>query len=122
MCSACGAAPPPPGSARSHSPARAPAPALAPQDFETFLEPIFALFKAQRRGDETLGDFTARVGFPALRDAQAAYVAPPPPAAVPTVQLGIPQDVYDALSVAAAKQGSTPEAVATEAIRKHLHL
>ncbi len=47
------------------------------QDFETFLEPLFAAFKAQRRGaDETFGDFCARVGFEALREAQANYISP----------------------------------------------
>lgn len=30
------------------------------QDFETFLEPLFAAFKAQRRDSETFGDFCAR--------------------------------------------------------------
>lgn len=41
------------------------------QDIETFLEPIFALFKQQRQGKESLGDFVSRVGFDALREAQA---------------------------------------------------
>lgn len=54
-----------------------PGPAPPPQDFETFLEPIFAMFKAQRRGgEETLGDFVARVGFDAVREYQAGYIAP----------------------------------------------
>ena len=48
---------------------------------ETFFEPIFAMFKEQRRSSsETLGDFTARVGFEALRQYQAAYT---PTAAAP---------------------------------------
>lgn len=46
------------------------------QDFETFFEPIFAMFAAQRRNAESLGDFTARVGFDAVRAFQAQYIAP----------------------------------------------
>lgn len=37
------------------------------QKLEETLEPIFAAFKAQRQGGESLGDFVARVGFDALR-------------------------------------------------------
>ena len=44
------------------------------------------------------------------------------PAPVKTVQVGIAEDVYAALTAAAQKQGTTPEALATEAIRKHLGL
>ena len=138
------------------------------------------MFKAQRRGAESLGDFTARVGFDALRAFQGAYIAPeaaqalpkvgqlpcwglgggaalgvcavrllswqlgcaaqsppPPPqcpqleadgrpgrppraAPVKTVQVGIAEDVYEALTAAADKAGQPIESVATEAIRKHL--
>lgn len=93
------------------------------KDFETFLEPLFAAFKAQRRDSETFGDFCARVGFDALRAAQASYIAPAAAAALPkTVQVGIAEDVYQALTAAAQKQGTTPEALATEAIKKHLNL
>lgn len=46
------------------------------QDFETFFEPVFAMFAAQRRNGESLGDFTARVGFDAVRAFQASYIAP----------------------------------------------
>lgn len=36
------------------------------------------------------------------------------------MQVGIAEDVYTALQAAAEKQGTSPEALATEAIRKHL--
>ena len=45
------------------------------KDFETFFEPLFALFKAQRRGEgESFGDFAARLGPAALRAQQASYI------------------------------------------------
>lgn len=44
----------------------------------------------------------------------------PPPAQV--VQVGLAEDVYAALVEAAGKAGTTPEAIATDAIRKHLNL
>lgn len=44
------------------------------------------------------------------------------PASPKTVQVGIAEDVYQALTAAAQKQGTTPEALATEAIKKHLNL
>lgn len=62
----------------------APCPAL--QDFETFFEPIFAMFAAQRRSGESLGDFTARVGFDAVRTFQASYIAPAAAEKLPKVR------------------------------------
>ncbi|KAL4421460.1 hypothetical protein ABPG75_010751 [Micractinium tetrahymenae] len=90
------------------------------KDFESFCEPIFAMFAAQRRGGESLGDFTARVGFDAVRAFQASYIAPAAAEKLPKV--GLAEDVYGALVEAAGKAGTTPEAIATEAIRKHLNL
>jgi len=51
---------------------------LQVKDFESFLEPIFALFKQQRQGSESLGDWVARVGHDSLREQtqQAAKAAP----------------------------------------------
>lgn len=46
------------------------------------------MFKAQRRGAETFGDFCARVGFDALRAYQASYIAPAAVAALPKVGSG----------------------------------
>ena len=37
------------------------------QDIEKALEPILFLYKQRRRAAESLGDFTARVGFDTLR-------------------------------------------------------
>jgi len=89
------------------------------KDLETFLEPLFALFKAQRRGaDETFGDFCARVGFEALRAQQASYISPDTVKTLPKV--GVAEDVAAALKERAAKNGKTEEQLATEAIRMYL--
>lgn len=47
------------------------------QDLETALEPILFMYKQRRRPGEALGDFTARVGFEALRE--YTTVRPPLP-------------------------------------------
>ena len=47
---------------------------------ETF-EPIFMMYKSQRSPNEAFGDFCHRVGFDALRAAQAAYSGSAAPAA-----------------------------------------
>jgi sulfite reductase (ferredoxin) len=44
------------------------------RQLEETLEPLFAAFKAQGMPGECFGDFTARVGFAALRAYAAAYV------------------------------------------------
>lgn len=53
------------------------------QALEQNLEPIFMCYKTSRKPDEGFGDFTARVGFDAIRDFTKGYTvkfAPPPPA------------------------------------------
>lgn len=42
-------------------------------DLETFLEPIFVLFKKKRKKAESFGDFCHRVGFDAIRDFSSSY-------------------------------------------------
>jgi sulfite reductase (ferredoxin) len=43
-------------------------------DLEATLEPIFAMYKSQRsHADEAFGDFTYRVGWPAVKDFMDAY-------------------------------------------------
>lgn len=44
------------------------------QNLEKTLEPIFYLYKQQRRPGEALGDFATRIGFLALRTYSAGYV------------------------------------------------
>lgn len=45
------------------------------QDLERTLEPIFYYFKQRRRPGESLGDFTARVGFRALKDYGHSFIS-----------------------------------------------
>jgi sulfite reductase (ferredoxin) len=87
-------------------------------DLEAFLEPLFAMFKAQRRGaDETFGDFTARVGPDALRAFSAAYV---PAGAADLPQVGLSPRAAAALKAAAEKTGKSEAQLASEAICTHL--
>lgn len=55
------------------------------RDLESTLEPLFAAYKARRNAGEAFGDFVARVGFAALREYAAAYVAQDKVKALPTV-------------------------------------
>ena len=41
--------------------------ALRVQDIEKALEPVLYMYKQRRRPAEALGDFTARIGFDALK-------------------------------------------------------
>lgn len=90
------------------------------KDLETFLEPLFALFKAQKRSEETFGDFCARVGFPALKAFQASYISAEAAKTLPKV--GVAEEVAVALKAEAEKRGTSEEQLATEAIRQFLGL
>ena len=46
------------------------------QELETFLEPIFAYFKQEKKPGESFGDFCDRVGFEAIREFTVAYESP----------------------------------------------
>ena len=45
------------------------------QDLEKTLEPIFYYYKQRRRPAESLGDFTARIGFDTLRKYCDSYMS-----------------------------------------------
>lgn len=47
------------------------------EEMETFLEPIFAYFKQEKKTGESFGDFCDRVGFEAIREFTVAYESPP---------------------------------------------
>lgn len=87
-------------------------------DFESFFEPIFALFKSQRRVGESFGDFCGRVGFDALKEQQDSYIPQSEMKNLP--QIGISTDAADLLKSAAEKTGKTEAQLATEAIKAHL--
>jgi sulfite reductase (ferredoxin) len=57
-------------------------------NLEAFLEPLFAYWRASRRPGEGFGDFSARVGFAALREYSAAYVTTSAADALPKVGPG----------------------------------
>lgn len=44
------------------------------QELEKTLEPVLFFYKQRRQPGESLGDFTARVGFPALQDYSKWYL------------------------------------------------
>ena len=48
--------------------------ALLLQDIEKALEPVLYMYKQRRRPGEALGDFTARIGFDALKQYGAVSV------------------------------------------------
>lgn len=50
------------------------------------MEPIFFYFKQRRRDGETLGDFTARVGFKSLRAYAESYVSEEEAKSLPQVR------------------------------------
>lgn len=45
------------------------------QDIEKALEPVLYMFKQRQRPGEALGDFTARIGFDALRQYAAVSLS-----------------------------------------------
>jgi sulfite reductase (ferredoxin) len=90
------------------------------KELEAFFEPLFALFKADRRGDESFGDFAARVGPAALRAQQACYVAADAAGALPRV--GVSEAAAAALKAEAQRTGKSEEQLATQAIRQFLNL
>ena len=56
------------------------------QDLEKTLEPIFYLFKHKRRHLESIGDFTARLGFEALRSYAESFVSEEEATSMPQVR------------------------------------
>jgi len=51
-------------------------------DLETFFEPIFAKFKAEKASDEKFGDWVNRAGFESIRAFQDGYTGLPAAAAI----------------------------------------
>jgi sulfite reductase (ferredoxin) len=83
-------------------------------DLEAFLEPLFALFKSQRRPSESFGDFCGRVGFDALRTQQASYI--PQDSIKDLPKIGVTSEAADLLKAEADKSGKSEAQLATEAI------
>ena len=88
------------------------------QNMEATLEPILYLFHQQRRHEETLGDFCARVGFDTIRKYSFGFVSESEASKLP--QIGLPEDVYKSLQSMAEKQGKSLAHVACEAVKHYV--
>ncbi len=111
-------------------------------DLESFLEPIFAYFKQERKDGESFGDFCDRVGFEAIRQFTVEYESPkldpqsdtdlvnevvmpePSMALVPVgktrYRIGVRDELYKRLKEAASKQGKTMTQLAGEALEAYI--
>lgn len=115
---------------------------MSVHDLETFLEPMFVLFKEKRQAGESFGDFCARIGFEALREYTVSYQSPkldsqsdtglvnevivPEPSSVLVVggktryRLGVRDDLYNRVKAAAKQQGKSMTQLAAEALEAYL--
>lgn len=82
------------------------------------LEPIFAMFKAQRRPGESFGDFVARVGFEAVREFSTAYV--PAEAAEGMPQVAVAAEVLQALEQQASDKGMSAAHLVNDVLQQYL--
>ena len=57
------------------------------QDLEKTLEPIFYYYKQRRRASESLGDFTARIGFDTLQKYCESYMSVEELSSAPQVRI-----------------------------------
>lgn len=95
-------------------------------DLETVFEPIFVLFKKERKPQESFGDFCDRVGFEALRDFSATYEPLPEPPAPKKAKrkerqrIRVHDEVYAKLKAEATRQGKQMIDLASEAIEAYL--
>jgi len=87
-------------------------------DFETFFEPLFAMFKSQRRVGESFGDFCARSGFDALKAQQESYIPKNQINDLPKVPISA--DAAKCLADEAERTGKTEAQLATEAVLAYL--
>ena len=88
------------------------------QDLEKTLEPIFYLYKQQRRRGESLGDFATRTGFLNLRTYSAGYVPQEGHAKLPAVNLEA--DLFAKLQERAQAEGKSIAHLASEAVRQYV--
>lgn len=96
---------------------------MAIADLEKTLEPLFVLFKRQRKKGkhpESFGDFCHRVGFEALREFSASYVPSASKNRGSRHRLGVREEVYDKLKAAAAAEGKSMTELVNLAIEAYL--
>lgn len=114
---------------------------MSVHDLETFLEPMFVLFKDKRQAGESFGDFCDRIGFDALREFTVSYQSPkldsqsdtglvnevimPEPSVLVVggktrYRLGVRDDLYNRVKAAAKQQGKSMTQLAAEALEAYL--
>jgi sulfite reductase (ferredoxin) len=110
-------------------------------ELESFLEPIFAYFKQERKAEESFGDFCDRVGFDAIRKFTVVYQSPklnsqsdtglvnevimPEPsmtlvAGKVRYRIGVRDDLYKRVKAAAKQQGKSMTQLAADALEAYL--
>jgi sulfite reductase (ferredoxin) len=96
-------------------------------ELETFLEPLFVYFKAERKTGESFGVFCDRVGFDALRKYGENYQPEPQPVQSRRPQgrkirhrVGVYDEIYDRLKVAAKEKNISMTQLVGEALDKYL--
>ncbi|WP_008312533.1 sulfite reductase, ferredoxin dependent [Leptolyngbya sp. PCC 6406] len=95
---------------------------LPEKDLETFLEPLLVYFRDQRWSGESFGDFCDRVGFDALRQFSETYdpTQYKPAKKDRRHRIGISEDAYALLKLAADREGRPMSQVTADAIRVYL--
>jgi sulfite reductase (ferredoxin) len=114
---------------------------MSAHELESFLEPIFAYFKQDRKPEESFGDFCDRVGFDAIREFTVAYESPklnlqsdtglvnevvlPEPSMTKVngkirYRIGVRDELYERVKTAAAQEGKSMTQLTTEALEAYL--
>ncbi len=91
-------------------------------DLESFLEPLFILFRDQRRNGESFGDFCDRVTFDTLRKFSADYdpATYKPRKKDQRHRIGVYSDTYELLKVAVEKEGRPMSQITADAIAAYV--
>lgn len=87
------------------------------RDLEDMLEPLLYYYKGARMPGEAFGDFTARVGFAALREYAKNYVPVDAIRGNGSATVSVDEDIFKALEAAAAAQGKTVSHLAAEKLQ-----
>jgi sulfite reductase (ferredoxin) len=114
---------------------------VSSHELESFLEPILAYFKQDRKPEESFGDFCDRVGFDAIREFTVAYESPklnlqsdtglvnevvlPEPSMTKVngkirYRIGVRDELYERVKTAAAQEGKSMTQLTTEALEAYL--
>jgi sulfite reductase (ferredoxin) len=114
---------------------------MSAHELESFLEPIFAYFKQDRKPEESFGDFCDRVGFDAIREFTVAYESPklnlqsdtglvnevilPEPSMTRVngkirYRIGIRDELYERVKTAATQEGKSMTQLTSEALEAYL--